>query len=54
MQDKIQQIFVDFNIRGNVWCIDLNTLFEAAYARLKLFEYPNINQYEKILYLDCF
>ena len=52
-KDKIQQIFVDFNIRGNVWCIDLNTLFEAAYARLKLFEYPNINQYEKILYLDC-
>ena len=28
------------------------TIFQAACARLHIFEYPNINQYHKILYLD--
>lgn len=52
-QKKIQTIFEDLNIRGKTWCQDLKTMFEAGYSRLKIFDYPNINLYNKILYLDC-
>ena len=52
-QKKIQAIFDNLNISGKIWCIDLKTKFEAGYSRLKIFDYPNINLYNKILYLDC-
>ena len=52
-QKKIQTIFDNLNISGKIWCIDLKTIFEAGYSRLKIFNYPNINLYSKILYLDC-
>jgi lipopolysaccharide biosynthesis glycosyltransferase len=41
------------NINGKIWCIHLKTKFEAGYSRLKIFDYPDINLYNKILYLDC-
>ena len=52
-QKKIQSIFDNLNISGKIWCIDLKTKFEAGYSRLKIFDYPDINLYNKILYLDC-
>ena len=52
-QKKIQAIFDNLNISGKIWCIDLKTIFEAGYSRLKIFDYPDINLYNKILYLDC-
>jgi len=52
-QKKIQAIFDNLNISGKIWCIDLKTKFDAAYSRLKIFDYPDINLYNKILYLDC-
>lgn len=52
-QKKIQLIFDNLDIKGKIWCLDLKTVFEAAYSRLKIFDYPNINLYNKILYLDC-
>ena len=52
-QKKIQAIFDNLNISGKIWCIDLKTKFEAGYSRLKIFDYPDINLYNKILYLDC-
>ena len=52
-QNKIQEIFDNLNINGKIWCLDLKTKFEAGYSRLKIFDYPNINLYNKILYLDC-
>jgi len=52
-KDKIQLIFDNLNINGNIWCLDLKTKFEAGYSRLKIFDYPNIELYNKILYLDC-
>ena len=52
-QNKIKAIFDNLNISGKIWCIDLKTKFEAGYSRLKIFDYPNINLYSKILYLDC-
>jgi len=50
---SIQDIFDNLNINGKLWCLDVKTIFEAGYSRLKIFDYPNINLYNKILYLDC-
>ena len=52
-QKKIQELFDNLNINGKIWCLDLKTMFEAGYSRLKIFNYPDINLYDKILYLDC-
>lgn len=52
-EEKIQEIFDNLHIKGKLWCLDLQTKFEAGYSRLKIFDYPSINQYSKILYLDC-
>ena len=50
---KIQSIFDTLNINGSIWSLNLNSKFEAGYSRLKIFDYPEINNYNKILYLDC-
>ena len=52
-KNKIQLLFDKININGKIWCLDLETIFEAGYSRLKIFDYPLINDYDKILYLDC-
>jgi lipopolysaccharide biosynthesis glycosyltransferase len=52
-ETKIYQIFLSLKIKGFVWSIKLSTMFEACYSRLKIFEYSDINKYDKILYLDC-
>lgn len=52
-QNKIQEIFNILNMNGKIWCLDLKTKFESGYSRLKIFDYHNINVYNKILYLDC-
>jgi lipopolysaccharide biosynthesis glycosyltransferase len=52
-QKKIQELFDNLDINGKIWCLDLKTMFEAGYSRLKIFNYPDINLYNKILYLDC-
>lgn len=51
-ESKIKNIFQELNIRGSTWCLYLQTKFEAGYSRLKIFEYPMIHSYDKILYLD--
>jgi lipopolysaccharide biosynthesis glycosyltransferase len=52
-QKKIQEIFYTLNIKGKIWCLDFKTKFDACCSRLKIFDYPDINLYNKILYLDC-
>lgn len=52
-KNDIQNIFNKLKINGKIWCLDLNTLFESAYSRLKIFDYEDIDLYNKILYLDC-
>ena len=42
----------NLNIKLFTFCIPCTTIFQAACARLSIFEYPNIYQYEKLLYLD--
>ena len=52
-KDKIQVMFNNLKINGKIWCLDLHTKFDACCARLKIFDYPDIDLYDKILYLDC-
>ena len=35
----IQNIFNHLNINGKLWFLELNSVFESAYARLRIFEY---------------
>jgi len=35
-----------------ICCLPLTTIFQAACARLRIFDYAGIDQYDKILYLD--
>lgn len=35
-----------------IFCLDVQTIFQAACARLFIFDYPEISGYEKLLYLD--
>jgi lipopolysaccharide biosynthesis glycosyltransferase len=48
----IQEAIKDYNMILHYYILDLHTLMEAACARLNIFEYENINLYDKILYLD--
>lgn len=50
---QIQYVFDILNINVKIWCLEVKNIFEAAYSRLKIFDYQNINMYKKILYLDC-
>ena len=52
-KDIVEQLFTKYNINGYTWCINLQTIFDACCSRLKIFDYPYIQNYNKILYLDC-
>mgnify|MGYP001340103077 CR=1 FL=1 len=52
-QERIANLFETLGIDGKVWCLEATTMFEAAYTRLKIFNYPQIERYQKLLYLDC-
>jgi hypothetical protein len=49
---KIRQVSIHLNLYLKVHVLDYTTLFQAACARLSIFDVPGINKYEKILYLD--
>ena len=51
-KNKIQSIYNNLNLNGKIWCLDLKNKFESCWFRLRIFNYPNINLYNKILYLD--
>lgn len=53
LQGRIQAMYDELQIDGEVWCLDLHTKFEAGCARLAIFDYPDIDHYDRILYLDC-
>ena len=50
---NIQSIFDHLQLDGKIWCLNLNTKFDACWSRYKIFEYEYIDLYKKILYLDC-
>lgn len=51
-KDELNNISKNIDIKINIMCVDLSTIFEAACARLLIFDYPNLYKYENILYLD--
>jgi hypothetical protein len=51
-QNDINIISEKLGIKINMMFINLSTIFEAACARLRIFDYPDISKYETILYLD--
>jgi lipopolysaccharide biosynthesis glycosyltransferase len=51
-EKKILNLFEKYNIKGNIWLIPDNSFVTALCSRLFIFDYENINNYNKILYLD--
>ena len=51
-REKIVKIMEKGDIIFDIFVIKSKTFFDAAVSRVKIFEYPKINNYEKILYLD--
>ena len=53
LEPFIKEMFSRYEINGDTWCLEINTLFQSGTSRLRIFDYENIDQFEKILYLDC-
>jgi len=51
-KEKIQALSSSVGIPCHIHCLPCSSIFEAACARLHVFEWPGIHAYEKILYLD--
>jgi hypothetical protein len=51
-KEKIQALSSSVGLACHIHCLPCSTIFEAACARLHVFEWPGIDAYEKILYLD--
>ena len=43
---------LELEINLKIFCLNFQTIFQAACARLFIFDYPEIAGYEKLLYLD--
>ena len=52
MNNAIGEKVVPLGLRLHLWYIDLHELIDAARSRLLIFDYPHIDNYDKILYLD--
>ena len=52
-KNQIETILQSINIHYDIMIGEENSLLKAASARLKIFQYSKINNYQKILYLDC-
>lgn len=48
----VKEIGRNLELDLNTFCLDFSTIFQAACARLFIFDYPEISEYEKLLYLD--
>jgi hypothetical protein len=51
-KDIVYNISVELGIYIHIFCIDFTTIFQAACARLFIFDYKYINSYETIFYID--
>ena len=52
LQPFVEKKMHDVKLPIQYYLLDFNTLMEASSARLYIFNYANIQQYKKILYLD--
>ena len=51
-ETKVKELSSKLKIQISIQCFRFTTIFEAACARLYIFEYTNIKDYTTILYLD--
>ena len=51
-ESNVQALADRYGIFLSIFTLDLTTIFEAACARLCIFDYPDLDRYEKLLYLD--
>jgi len=49
---NIEYIMNVLQVKGDIWCISATNCLEACFARLRIFNYPKIKNYSRILYLD--
>ena len=52
MREEVKELSKKLKININIQTFDFKTIFQAACARLFIFDYPEIDNYEKILYID--
>jgi len=50
--EDLQNLFCRIGVKCRLHCLPCSGIFQAACARLRIFEWPEIDSYEKILYLD--
>jgi lipopolysaccharide biosynthesis glycosyltransferase len=48
----VKEIGRNLGLDLKIFCLDFSTIFQAACARLFIFDYPEIQGYEKLLYID--
>lgn len=48
----VLELEIELRIKLKTFCIPCSNIFQAACARLSIFDYPLIEEYSKILYLD--
>ena len=48
----VKEIGRKLGIELKTFCLDFTTIFQAACARLFIFDYPELSAYEKLLYID--
>jgi len=51
-QSLIKESLESFNLPLHYYILDLHTLMESSWCKLKIFNYNEIDKYQKILYLD--
>ena len=58
-EEKIRNICKNIGLSFDIWTRDIcnsdksiDNIYEATYSRYAIYQYPNINNYNKILYLD--
>lgn len=51
-ESRLNELSNKIGLKVTAMCIKLTTIFEAASARLRIFDYADIYKYEKVLYLD--
>lgn len=52
-QARVNQMLESLDIKADMWCLKARGKFQGACTRLKIFQYEHVNNYDKLLYLDC-
>jgi lipopolysaccharide biosynthesis glycosyltransferase len=51
-EPQVKEFGRNLGIDLRTFCMDCSTIFQAACARLFIFDYPEVSGYEKLLYID--